>query len=299
MASKKPHRVKGFKVEWLKEELDAVLVSSWCIADPTDTTRARCTICPAPQSKPTGFCSFSITEGGSAIKQHFETKRHQKAALVDVNQNNSRQISIETGMKNQLEINKKAATEDVNVLKGQIVFANMLHHHGIPSSLFTCFADSVTRIFPDSNIARRWSTGQTGFRSTKGDYFATYGIYPYQLKKLVSQLQKTFFSINFDETSINSTSQLDVNVSYMNDDGNMVKENLVTIDMQGGTSAEEVTDLVFGKLDELQIPYQNIVSVLESSPWSYLTTYPRPPQMAAPPCWGLKMESTHYSGNTG
>jgi hypothetical protein len=152
----------------------------------------------------------------------------------------------------------------MNVLKGQIIFSNMLHHHGIPSSLFTCFSDSVLRIFPDSNIAKKWSTGKTGFRATKGDYFATHGIYPHQLKKLVFQLQNTFFSINFDETSLNGESQLDVNVSFMNNDGNMVKENLTTINMQGGTSAEEVTSMIFSKLDKLNIPFQNIVTVVES-----------------------------------
>jgi hypothetical protein len=261
MPKAKPHKVKAFKAEWLRQTIDGQLVSSWCLADPTDAARGRCTVCPAPNGNPTGFCSFSIAEGTSAIQQHFKTKRHQEATKADANHNNEggRQISIETGMKNQVEINKKQNNEDNAVLKGQIMFSNMLHHHGVPSQLFTCFADSAPLFFPDSNIAKKWSTGQTGFRQTKGDYFATHGIYPYQLRKLAAILQKTFFSINFDETSINGETQLDVNVSFMNDDGNFVKENLMTIDMRAGTSAEEVTEIVFGRLEELRVPLEHII----------------------------------------
>ena len=92
------------------------------------------------------------------------------------------------------------------------------------------------------------------------DYFATHGLYPYQLEKTINNLRTKHFSINFDETSLNGESQLAVNVSYPIE-GNMLKENLITIDMKAGTTAEEIVETVLGKLEEYRIPVENIVFV--------------------------------------
>ena len=41
----------------------------------------------------------------------------------------------------------------------------------------------------------------------------------------------------------------------------MLKENLITIDMKGGTTAEEIVEIVLGKLEEYEIPFENIIFV--------------------------------------
>ena len=261
---KKNYKVKQFKLEWLQKTLDDIKVSSWLIADPSDPKKGKCTICPAPPGSPFSGRSFSIAEGFSAIRTHSVSKIHQKALEEPLNNNEDdgvEQMRIEQALKNQEELGRKDKKEKEATLHGQIAFANMLHYHGVPSHVFTCFAKLAPTIFPDSQIAKKWASGgKNGFRATKGDYFLTHGIFPYQLDKLVKTLRQDFFSLNFDETSINLKSQLDINVSYLSGDV-IVKENLTTISMESGTTAEEIVEAVFGQLEEFLIPINNIMVV--------------------------------------
>jgi hypothetical protein len=233
---KKIYKVKRFKPEWLQKTFDDVKVSTWLIADPSDPKKGKCTVCPAPSDSPFSGRSFSIAEGISAIRSHSKSKTHQKA--VEEPNNNEEdpmeQMRIEQALRNQEELSRKDRKEQKAILHGQVAFANMLHYHGVPSPIFTCFAKLAPTMF--------------------------HGLYPYQLQKLIKQLKKDFFSLNFDETSINLNSQLDINVSYLSGDV-IVKENLTTISMESGTTAEEIVDAVIGQLEEFLIPLENIMVV--------------------------------------
>ena len=103
---------------------------------------------------------------------------------------------------------------------------------------FTCFAEIVPTLFPDSKIAQRWGGhGRDGMRHTKGDYFLTEGIAPFLKSELVENLKTTFFSVSVDESSVNKKTELDVNVSYWRNKERIVKQNL-TLSVPEGTSAQ-------------------------------------------------------------
>ena len=53
---------------------------------------------------------------------------------------------------------------------------------------------------------------------------------------------------------------MDINVSYFCD-GEMLKENLKTSNMQGGTSAEEKVEILVNLMEEYMIPLENIIVV--------------------------------------
>ena len=191
------------------------------------------------------------TEGCSAIRSHSKSKIHQNAVVEEPNNNEEEpieQMRIERALKNQEEISRKDRKEQESILHGQIAFANMLHFHGVPSSLFTCFAKLAPTIFPDGQIAKKWASGgKNGFRATKGDYFLTHGLFPHQLQKLKNKLRNSFFSLKFDETSINLKSE-DV----------IFKENL---SMDSGTTAQEIVDAVIGVVEEFLIPLEHVMVV--------------------------------------
>ena len=147
-----------------------------------------------------------------------------------------------------------------NVLNAQVKFTALVAHHNIPIKFNTCFSDTVRELFPDSETAKMWSTQNYGMRETKGDYFVSHGIAKFQQEELVAILRKSFFSLNFDESSINKKTELDVNVSYVKKD-RVVKTNFRIVEMKGNTSAEDIVGAVFEALDTKFIPRENIVSI--------------------------------------
>ena len=141
---------------------------------------------------------------------------------------NTEQMNIEDAFRNQEELTEKERCEKSQLLKSQILFTNFVHNHLLPSEIFTCFAELAPRLFPDSNIARRWSQSNQSMRRSKGDYFLTHGLHPHLQKILVETLQTNFFSLNFDESAVNKTSQLDLNVIFVKNK-KAVKQNLTIL----------------------------------------------------------------------
>ena len=251
-------KVKGFRSDWLDKRIEDIEVKTWCTSDPKDYRNAKCRLCPPIDKMPFGR-TFSIGEGFTAIVKHFKRQTHQDAMNEDVDQG-PRQIDIEKAIKNQEELTEKESNEKSQLLKSQILFTNLVHTHLLPSSIFTCFAELAPKLFPDSNIAKKWAESNESMRRTKGDYFLTHGLYPHIQNILVETLRSNFFSLNFDESAVNKTSQLDLNVSFIKDK-TAVKQNLTTLSMDRGTSGEEIVDVVIGFFESNLIPLSNIVVV--------------------------------------
>ena len=209
-------RKVSFQQAWLDREIDNISVSEWCTADPSDQFQAKCITCPAGL-RPFGL-TFSVKEGFNAVEKHAKSKKHQENFKPGADRDEEEgfeQISIEAALKAQLESNKRQNVENMQLLEGQTLFANFIHTHGLPSSSFTCFGALAHKIFPDSKIAKRWSGSKEGMRLTKGDYFLTHSLYEFNHQNLIKMLKNNFFSVNFEESSVNRQSQLDVNVSYI------------------------------------------------------------------------------------
>ena len=56
------------------------------------------------------------------------------------------------------------------------------------------------------------------------------------------------YSLNFDESTVNGDSQLDINVSYLEEDLQVKKRMFTTIALQRGTTGEEIADQVLDAL---------------------------------------------------
>ena len=257
-------KVKSFLTHWLERTVDDIPVKSWCTSDPQNVQNAKCLLCPPTDKMPFGR-TFNCGEGFTAIEKHYKTKTHLEAVAAQLGREasgelNPRQLDIGKAIRNQEKITEKVNADKNQLLKSQILFTNLVHNHLLPSDFFTCFAKIAPKLFPDSNIAKLWSESSEGMRRTKGDYFLTHGLHPYIHNNLVEYLRSNKFSLNFDESSVNKTSQLDLNVSFIKD-SSTVKQNLTSLSMEKGTSAEEIVNVVFGFLDSNVIPTSNVIIV--------------------------------------
>ena len=88
-------------------------------------------------------------------------------------------------------------------------------------------------------------------RETKGDYFVSQGIAKFQREQLVAILRNNNFSINFNESSINKKTELDINVSFVKE-SRVVKTNFKIVEMKGNTSAPDIVAAVYGALDDVR-----------------------------------------------
>ena len=72
MPGRNTHRVKRFLPEWLEQTIEGMSMRLWLKPDPENQQRAICLMCPGP-------CSFSISEGFTAIIQHNKGKGRERA----------------------------------------------------------------------------------------------------------------------------------------------------------------------------------------------------------------------------
>ena len=254
-----------FQPKWLESLVDDKPVQEWCTSVSDDPFKAKCLTCPPPPSEPFGL-TFSVKEGFPAVEKHGKSKKHLKHFNVvapNTEEEVFEQISIEAALTNQQKASKRQHEESRHLLEGQILFSNFVHTHGLPSSCFTCFGALAEKIFPDSNIAKRWSGTKDGMRQTKGDYFLTHGVYEFNHQNLIKILRNCHFSVNIDESSVNKKSQLDVNVSFIEKEKKAaIKQNFTTISMEKGTSAIEIVEALVTEFDSCFIPLKNIMTIV-------------------------------------
>ena len=74
-------------------------------------------------------------------------------------------------------------------------------------------------------------------------------------------MQNAPFSINFDESTVNGTTQLDINVGHLTEEFLVGRKMFGSIELTEGTEADEVTGKILEKLDEERIDPALLVSV--------------------------------------
>lgn len=258
---KKKYSVKSFLTEWLAKRIDGVCNDIWL--GPGTSGQALCKICTKEGVPKT----FSVAEGYTAVTKHSKGDKHlANLARIQTDPNHNlfdaqpQQIGIEGAFENARKKTQESEDRKKVLLEAQIKFAAMVAHHNIPSSFNSCFSDCVSQLFPDSDIAKLWNSSEHGMRETKGDYFVSHGIAKFQREELEKILRENYFSVNFDESSINKRTELDINVSFIKD-CRAVKTNFRVIEMLGSTAATDIVEAVFASLDRAYIPRSNIVSI--------------------------------------
>ena len=90
------------------------------------------------------------------------------------------------------ELHKQTNAKTESVLVSQIQYTACMIYHGVARTSIDCQAGMFSQLFPDNNIAK-----------------------VYDIRR---NLQKRPYSLNFDESTVNGDSQLDINVSYLTEE---------------------------------------------------------------------------------
>ena len=69
------------------------------------------------------------------------------------------------------------------------------------------------------------------------------------------------YSVNFDESTINGKSELTLNVAFLTQDLLVERRCLAVIDVEEGTTGEEMANTVMKELVDNQIPLKMMMSV--------------------------------------
>ena len=247
-------KVAKFLSSWLANAIEGHKVSVWLKPDVENKSRAICTLCPAPNS-------FSIHEGWKAVKQHSNTAKHKENLEASQTNPEFKQVDhtapkITAGLKKMHELNKQQNAQKEEILVSQVHYTAAMMYHGAGRMVVDCQADLMPHLFPDSKVAKVYD-----IRRTKLLYFATHGLYPYFHDKLVKNLQDRPFSLNFDESTVNGESQLDINVSYLTPELLVEKRCLTTVALQHGTTGKELALQVIHELKSRNIDPLKMMSI--------------------------------------
>ena len=93
------------------------------------------------------------------------------------------------------ELHKQKNAKTESVLVSQIQYTACMIYHGVARTSIDCQAGMFSLLFPDSNIAK-----------------------VYDIRRNLQNLQKRLYSSNFDESTVNGDSQLDINLSYLTEE---------------------------------------------------------------------------------
>ena len=221
----------------------------WLRAAQNDKFKAWCSVC---------LKTFSIKEGQTAVSKHQRSAKHVETdAVKDQNGNNavSGQSSIENSLKHAEALAVKARKVKDKALEAEAMLVTAASCHSIPEAIFDCFNLLLPAMFPDSEIAKVFSVGRT-----KAGYLLTEGIGPHYRQQVLECMKKHPFSLNFDESTVNKNQQLNINVSFRNDEDKIVKSNFVTVKVVEGSTGSDMAHMVLKSLDDESVPRFNFIS---------------------------------------
>ena len=227
-----------WKPEWQKQ-------FSWAGPVKGKASRVSCSLCLSDLS-----CDHGIAE----LKRHEKNSKHSnnvaKRKAEEVR--GTRNLLITESLKKAETVSSELKKSKDAALIAEASLSNLIATHNVPRGLIDCLAELLPKIITDSQIVKQMS-----LHHNKAFYTMTFGTALHVKKRLVRQLQKWPFSINYDESVKGKSSQLELNVSYRNDRNKICRAHLVTVDMVVALTGENISKAVFSALDNFDIPYKD------------------------------------------
>jgi Domain of unknown function (DUF4371) len=211
---------------------------TWITNHPKDVHMASCRACNS---------TFSISNGGLYnVKSHANSTAHKNAT-----KDNHVQTRIDCGKL------LPAISLAEQVSKTEILAAlKLIRYH---QSFNSCAADNnlFKSMFPDSTIVQQYSMG-----ASKAKYMIVFGIAPYIRSKIQADIVRAPFSVAFDETTNAQTKkQLDIYISYVDQQDKIVTGRYIGSKFLGHCKAEEILTSFNAIFDQYEVNLKYLVGV--------------------------------------
>ena len=188
-----------FNPVWAKE-------FPWLKSVAGDNSRGRCNICDRV---------ISVKRGAADIRKHAQYPGHVKKAELQ-NQEPAgapipvqKQSSIMDAMKKSQELQTKQRMAKDSALKFEYSLSVAVANHNIPGNFVDCVVNLLQKTITDSPTVR-----EIAMHSTKCHYNLVEAIAPDMKRKVIDCMTRWPFSLNYDKSTVNKKSQLDINVSF-------------------------------------------------------------------------------------
>ena len=213
-----------------------VEVGSWALSDKPGFAKCR-------------YCSstHNFGKGVGPLLSHSISKKHRDRIPSS---NNAAQLTLEESFSDNLSTKTAQAEKDKNVKEFTLDLVRSLSRHRIPFEYMDCLSDILKKHLSDEIVQ------DMKVHHTKAAYITKYAISETYQRETVRLLRGCdAFTLGFDETEINKTSELELLAKISHPKVGIQLRHYKTLDLENGT-AETITKTILDALEGDLIDYR-------------------------------------------
>lgn len=194
-------------------------------------TFAFCTLC---------CTDFSILHRGKGdIVAHVNRQKHQEMAKTTKDNKKIEVIQV-----------------DYSVIRAESLFTSFIVEHNLPVSVADHAGPLFRKMFPDSEIAKKYGCARTKTTSIIGEMAKK------EKQSLVEVLQKTPFSVSTDGSNKSDMKLYPLVITYHNMDKEKIETSLLSVPvLEGDATGQNIARLILDELKANSIPTENCLSL--------------------------------------
>ena len=225
--------VMALDASFLKEkDKEGEVVGTWAEERKPNSGLAWCKVCNQ---------EVNFQSGRRELLRHSMRGKHKDKvkSLATEEAKSLKQITLVESIEGKVKESEEQKEVKEKTSRFEIDLARSLSRHKISPTFLDCLQDILRKHCGDSVVVQKMKLGED-----KGAYLVRYGIGKTYREETVELLRKCdAFSIGFDETEINKTSQMEVLVKLAHPKYGIVLRHYRTIELQAG-NAEAVTNMI-------------------------------------------------------
>lgn len=188
-------------------------------------------------------CDLNISHGGkNDISNHVKSGKHTTYAK---NIESSRKIN---------SFFVSAGSEVDNVTKAECFFTSFLVEHNIALSVSDHAAPLFRKMFPDSEIVKKYACGRTKTTALVAEMARA------TREDIISHLQKGSYSVATDGTNDSDSKLYPIVVTYYNKDVQNIATTVLSLpELQGDSTGKNIGNLIVKELESLNVPLSHMI----------------------------------------